>query len=320
MRIIQPTFEILEQETGLNGIYKAIEYPGRICYGSTDKITEDSAEEFVHRLEAANHGAPMEHGAVYLYIDRPVDMDEWLSPNPEYGKYDELLEFYSANEYSKINERICVNLKDHLYISTNYRVLFENNRLDDLKYLCEPTEYHHKRVTVKFTCNIGVSREFNRHRKDSINEESTRYCNYSKDKYGNEISIIQNNNKLSRFDFSNGYRGFVDYCKIIVDNANKYDNPRQGFCDIDYWLFGNEAAEWSYVGLTQKCGWKAQDARDILPIDTKSILVHSAFIEDWKHFFDLRAIGTTGAPHPQAKELALPLMNEFKKRGYIGEE
>lgn len=317
MNLLQPKFEIIEQEPGLKGVYKAIEYPGRICYGSTDKITEDSAEEFVHRLERANHGAPMEHGAVYLYITRNVDVDEWLSPSPEYGKYDELLEFYSANEYSKINERICVNLKDHLYISTNYRVLFENNRLDDLKYLCEPTEYHHKRVTVKFTCNIGVSREFNRHRKDSINEESTRYCNYSKDKYGNEISIIQNNNRLSRFDFSNGYRGFVDYCKIIVNNANEYDNPRHGFCDIDYWLFGNEAAEWSYVGLTQFCDWKAQDARDILPLDTKSILVHSAFIEDWLHFFDLRAIGTTGAPHPQAKELAEPLMNEFKNRKLI---
>ena len=89
------------------------------------------------------------------------------------------------------------------------------------------------------------------------------------------------------------------------------------FSDIDYWLFANMAGEYSYMGLTQKCGWLAQDARDILPIDTKTILVHSAFIDDWKHFFALRAIGTTGAPHPQAKELALPLMEEFKKRNLI---
>ena len=175
MKLIQPSFEILEQEPGLKGVYKALEYPGRICYGSTDKITEDSAEEFVHKLEKANHGAPMEHGAVYLYITRNVDYDEWLSPSPEYSKYDELLEFYSNNRYSKVKERVCVNLKDHLYISTNYRVLFENNRLDDLKYVCEPTKYHQKRITVKFICNIGVSREFNRHRADSMNEESTRY-------------------------------------------------------------------------------------------------------------------------------------------------
>ena len=315
MQLIQPTFEIVEQEPGLKGIYKAIEYPGRICYGSIDKITEDSAEEFVHRLEKANHGAPMEHGAVYLYINRNVDMDEWMNPSAEYAKYDELLEFYSANEYSKINERICVDLKDHLYISTNYRVLFENGRLDDLKYLCEPTEYHHKRVTVKFTCNIGVSREYNRHRKDSINEESTRYCNYSKDKYGNEISVIENNNmfgdRLKDLEEDNRYHSIRTFCEWIVNGSDS------NFNDIQYWLFANKAAEFSYIGLTQKCGWKAQDARDVLPIDTKSILIHSAFIEDWKHFFDLRAIGTTGAPHPQAKELAEPLMKEFKQRNLI---
>ena len=310
MQLIQPTFEIIEQEPGLKGIYKAIEYPGRICYGSTDKITENSAEEFVHRLEKANHGAPMEHGAVYLHVSRKIDMDEWLSPSEEYAKYDELLEFYSDNEYSKVNES---HLCDHLYISTNYRVLFENNRLDDLKYLCEPTEYHHKRVTVKFTCNIGVSREYNRHRKDSINEESTRYCNYSKDKYGNEISVIENNHmfgdRLKDLEEDNRYHSIRTFCEWIVNNSE--------FNDIQYWLFANKAAEFSYIGLTQKCGWKAQDARDILPIDTKSILVHSAFIEDWKHFFDLRAIGTTGAPHPQAKELAEPLMKEFEKRNLI---
>ena len=326
MNLVQPIFEIIEQEPGLKGIYKAIEYPGRICYGSTDKITEDSAEAFVHRLETANHGAPMEHGAVYLHVARPVDYDEWLSPSPVSNAYDNLLEFYSDNAYSKVNEVIAApyeestgdkkyDLYDHLYVSTNYRVLFENKRLDDLKYLCDPTIYHQKRITVKFTCNIGVSREYNRHRKDSINEESTRYCNYSKDKYGNEISVIVNNNKFDdRLEYlqkDNESHALQDYCRWIWFGGG------DGFDDIDYWLFANKAAEWSYIGLTEKCGWKAQDARDILPIDTKSILVHTAFIDDWKHFFDLRAKGTTGAPHPQAKELAEPLMKEFIKRGYI---
>jgi len=276
-------------------------------------MTEDSAEEFVHRLEKSNHGAPMEHGAVYLKFSENDDLD-----------FDVTFEFYKNNEYSKVEAIQIVDKYEDLitevYVSTTYRVLFENNRLNDLKYLCEPTEHHHKRVTVEFTCNIGVSREYNRHRKNSINEESTRYCNYSKDKYDNEINIIQNNNKLSIFDFSNGYRNFIDYCKIIVNNDAEYDNPRNGFGELDYWLFANEAAEWSYIGLTRYCDWKAQDARDILPLDTKSTLVHSAFVEDWRHFFALRAIGTTGAPHPQAKELAEPLMNEFLKRGYIKDE
>lgn len=307
MKLIQPDFQIIEQEQGIEGIYKAIEYPGRVCYGSTDKITEGSAEKFVHDiLEKSNHGAPMEHGAVYL--DIPEDIDDFES----------YCEFYTNNEYSKIEIVHAVTYGDlmiHACISTNYRVLFENGRLDDLKYICEPTEYHHRRVTVKFTCDIGISREFNRHRKDSINEESTRYCNYSKDKYGNEIGIIVNNNKFGDRLlplYADECRDFKSYCTQIM---NDWD-----FSDIDYWMFANKAAEFSYVGLTQKCGWKPQDARNILPLDTKSILVHSAFIEDWEHFFSLRAIGTTGAPHPQAKELAEPLMKEFVKRGYIKDE
>lgn len=326
MKLIQPSFEILDQEPGLKGIYKAIEYPGRICYGSTDKITENSAEAFVHKLEKDNHGAPMEHGAVYLHVKKSVDMQEWLCPSKESSKFDEMNKFYTDNPYSKVNIDAATSyeestgdkkydLYDHLYISTNYRVLFENNRLDDLQYLCEPTEYHQRRVTVKFICNIGVSREFNRHRADSINEESTRYCNYSKDKYGNEISVIENNNKfgdrIEELEKKNRAEDIKSYClQIFKGNDSE-------FSDIDYWLFSNMASEYSYIGLTQKCGWIAQDARDVLSIDTKTILVHSAFIEDWSHFFNLRAIGTTGAPHPQAKELAMPLMEEFKKRNLI---
>lgn len=326
MKLIQPSFEILDQEPGLKGIYKAIEYPGRICYGSTDKITENSAEAFVHKLEKDNHGAPMEHGAVYLHVKKSVDMQEWLCPSKESIKFDEMNKFYTDNPYSKVNIDAATpyeestgdkkyDLYDHLYISTNYRVLFENNRLDDLQYLCEPTKYHQRRVTVKFICNIGVSREFNRHRADSINEESTRYCNYSKDKYGNEISVIENNNKfgdrIEELEKKNRAEDIKSYClQIFKGNDSE-------FSDIDYWLFSNMASEYSYIGLTQKCGWIAQDARDVLSIDTKSILVHSAFIEDWRHFFNLRAIGTTGAPHPQAKELAMPLMEEFKKRNLI---
>lgn len=304
MKLIQPTFEIIEQESGLKGIYKAIEYPGRVCYGSTDKIAEGSAQKFVHDvLEKSNHGAPMEHGAVYL--DVPEDVEN----------FDEICDFYTNNEYSKIEVVHAITYGDlllHACISTNYRVLFENGRLDELKYICEPTEYHHRRVTVKFTCDIGVSREFNRHRKDSINEESTRYCNYSKDKYGNEIGIIVNNNKFS----DRLLPLYADECRDLKSYCTQIMNDWE-FSDIDYWMFANKAAEFSYIGLTQKCGWKAQDARNILPLDNKTILIHSAFVEDWKHFFSLRAIGTTGAPHPQAKELAEPLMKEFVKRGYI---
>lgn len=94
--------------------------------------------------------------------------------------------FYVRNKYSKVNE-------DDLfyYITTNIRVIVENNRLDDLQYQVDPTEHHEKRITVKFICNRGVSHEFVRHRVFSFAQESQRYCNYSKDKFNNEITFIR---------------------------------------------------------------------------------------------------------------------------------
>lgn len=320
MNLIHPEFRIITQGDTLNDIYKQIEYPGRICYGSIDKITEDSARPFVENtLMKSNHGAPMEHGAVYLDCPKSV-----------YNKY-------VKNKYSIVNSvflkkengAIAWTDDNHTfgyltnvvkyYVSTNFRVLFENGWLDDLKYLCTLTQYHTRRVTVEFRCDIGVSREFNRHRADSPNEESTRYCNYSKDKFGRALNIIEPCWLYERHDeivrsIGEDNTTIRDYCSHI---ANYTDDS---FNDIDYWLFANLACEWSYMNLIEKCEWKQQQARTVLPLDTKTTLVHTAFVDDWIHFFNLRALGTTGAPHPQAKELAYPLMEKFFELGYINED
>lgn len=154
MKLIKPSFLIKEQESGLLGIYRQIEYAGRTCYKSSDKITEDSAKGFVDRMIASGHGAMLEHGTVYLHI--PNDDINW---NFYYSRY-------KRNPYSKCNYFETLHGKPlmNLCITTNYRVLVENNWLDDLKYLCEPTEYHVKRVTVHFVCDRGVSHEFVRHK------------------------------------------------------------------------------------------------------------------------------------------------------------
>lgn len=76
------------------------------------------------------------------------------------------------------------------YITTNARVLIENNWLEDLQYMCEPTKYHAKRISVKFTTSIGITRELIRHRVFSFMNESTRYCNYSKGKFGSELTFV----------------------------------------------------------------------------------------------------------------------------------
>lgn len=141
MKLSKPSFSIKEQEFGLFGIYKQVEYAGRICYKSFDKITEGSAKGFVDRMVKSGHGAMLEHGTVYLIIDCS-------------GRSLDVANNYVNSKYSKWSLH-----KDgkHYCITTNYRHIVENGWLDDLRYLCEPTEFHEKRITVHFVCDRGVS-------------------------------------------------------------------------------------------------------------------------------------------------------------------
>ena len=157
MKLIKPSFLIKKQEPGLLGIYKQIEYAGRICYKSSDKITENSAKPFVDRMIKSQHYAMLEHGTVYLKRkSSKEDNLEWAE------KY--LLNPYSRISYGEDSPRIDDVVYNTVYITSNYRVLVEQGWLDDLKYLCEPTEHHEKRVTVRFTTDRGVSHEFVRHK------------------------------------------------------------------------------------------------------------------------------------------------------------
>ena len=309
MKIIQPSFSIIDQDFGIDGIFRQIELAGRTCYRSEDRITETSAKVFVERMIASGHTAMLEHGTVYLAMPMetilPIEANGW-------GKY-------VKNPYSK-GYKVCeVGGERRVAVTTNYRVLVENGWLDDLRYICNPTIYHARRITVLFHTQVAISREFNRHRVNSIAESSTRYCNYSKDKFGNEITV----NLPSWIEPAAITPEAMD--KAVMQNkllelANTWGNAQvkfpKEFTALDYWLLANTMAEYCYMGLVQQ-GWTAQQARTILPLDTNTDLVHTAFVEDWQHFFDLRALGTTGKPHPDASCLAIPLYNEFKKRGLL---
>lgn len=279
MKLIKPSFEILEQGFGIFDIFKHIELCGRTCYKSTDKITEASSEPFVNGMIDSKHYAMLEHGTVYLK-KRILGFD------------DILLHKYLTNKYSKA---FIVN--DVVYITTNYRVITENYWNRDLKYLCNPTEHHEKRITVKFVCNRQVSHEFVRHRVFSFAQESTRYCNYTKDKFDGQLT-------------------FIKPCWVNEEYIpGEYKGSDQFIILIEYL----ENVESTYNFMINS-GWKPQQAATILPNALKTELIMTGFVSDWKHFFDLRAIGTTGAPHPQAKELAEPLMNEFINLKYIDYE
>ena len=284
MRLVKPSFEILEQGSSISDMYKHIELCGRTCYKSNDKITEDSAKPFIDRMIKSKHFAMLEHGTVYLTIPENAHI------------YNKLLSYIAEienNPYS-ISNYDCSN--GNLYITTNYRVIIENRLNTLLQFICPPTKYHTLRITVKFVCNRQVSHEFVRHRVFSFAQESTRYCNYTKDKFDGELTFIQ--------------PCWIDEKYV----PGEYDHSEQ-FIMLTEML---ENVESTYNFMINS-GWKPQQAATVLPNALKTELIMTGFADEtgWKHFFDLRAKGTTGTPHPQAKELAEPLMKEFINRKYI---
>jgi thymidylate synthase (FAD) len=310
MEFLVAGFEIIEQKPGLQGVYEACELPGRICYGSQDKIEPGSAEPFIKRLMKSNHGAPLEHGTIYLKAE---DRYSFYS-NTEVVYDGNPLEHYEHNPYSKF-----IRVNNIVYVTTNLRVLVDNNWMDDLYHFCEPTEYHEKRVMVRFTMDRFTGEEFLRHRKASFNRESTRYVAFTKEKFGGgSIKYIvptwlNDEKTINRLEGFQKWFSINEMCQNVID----YND---GDCELDevfVWAFALKATEWSYNTLMNRFGWQAQQARTVLPCAICSPLIKTAFVSDWKHFFNLRAIGTTGAPHPQAKELAQPLMEEFINRGLI---
>ena len=333
MKINQPSFEIWLQEPGLDGIYRQVERAGRVCYKSEDHRTADSARPFVERMIKSDHTAMLEHATVYLTYDEtlpPPSADGGLTDSAPWHKYE-------TNRFSRV-----AHVGGMHHVTTNLRVLAENKWLADLDLVVEPTDSHERRVTVHFTTQIGTTREFNRHRANSMAEQSTRYCNYAKDKFGNEITVnlpvwvTQTVGSAAPSPVPAGGSYTPDAPMAVVDEIEKichrfHARPSEGgvtgedlfrkvmegtATDLENWAFANLAAERAYMNLTA-AGLKPQEARAILPLDTNTELVHTAFVSDWVHFFDLRALGTTGAPHPDAKVLARPLMDEFRRLGLL---
>jgi thymidylate synthase (FAD) len=301
MEFLVAGFEIIEQEPGLEGMYKAAELPGRICYGSQDRIAPGTAKKFCEGLMKSNHGAPLEHGTVYLKA--PL----------AYGFPSSELEKYEKNKYSKYT-----GAEGYAYVTTNLRVLFENGWMNDLQYWCEPTKFHEKRVQVRFTVDRFTGEEFLRHRVASFNRESTRYVLFTKEKFGGGsikyIIPVWMLDETSRKEIeAHQDLNIVDFCQQIIDHEEGHGS----MTDVFAWMFALKACEWSYCKLTNDFGWKAEQARTVLPCAICSPLIKTASVTDWVHFFNLRSIGTTGKPHPQAFELANPLMEDFINRGLI---
>ena len=349
MKIIPSSVKILDNDWSIKGIFRAVERAGRTCYKSIgtryfrlvrgpensfesnlikqaqndsrvvckkgadfdpayylsipnkfisdylnieqfdEENFEDSpyyenltAEDFVNMLVKSNHGAMLEHGTVYMQIDTFLDI-------PEDDRLDKKVHQYESNRFTKVNSMYIGQGCWRSYITTNLRVLVENNWIDDLRYVCEPTEYHAKKVTAKFICDRSVSHEIVRHRGSygmSFAQESTRSCNYSKSKFNNELTFIE---PAWEFPSSN-----------IVNTRERFE------------AILNEA-EANYMELIT-LGFKPQEARAVLPNALKTEIVVTGFIDDWKHFFELRC---DSAAHPDIRKLALDLQKQFIDREFI---
>ena len=289
MKLIDSKAELILQQGGLEGVYKQIEFCGRTCYKSEDKITEDSAKGFVDRMIKSNHTAMLEQGTVYLKIDNE---DAWFNG---------MKEFYMANPFSTVCGVLDKGIET-LYITTNFRVIVENERWPDLSLVCEPTEHHEKRYTMKFTTDRGVSHELVRHRVFSFAQESTRYCNYSKDKFGGEISYIMPSwfpeaNMQQQEAFMQIMKATEDYYMALLGQWDER-KPDARF----------------------KTGFKGnpltpQQARQVLPNALKTEICMTGFACHWRFFFDLRYFGKTGKPHPDMELLATKAKTEFMRAG-----
>ena len=275
MKLIKPSVEIREQGAGVDGMFEHIEWAGRHCYKSHDKTTATSAREFVGRIAKSGHGSVLEHGTIYL-----------ATPDTECAMK------YVANPYSKVNPYLAGGWA----ITTNYRVIVENDWDLDLMYQCEPTPYHEKRITAKFVCDRGVSHEFVRHRVFTFSQESQRYCNYGKDKFGSKITFI----KPSWWDVASRNREIFIEAMGLAESA-----------------YLNAIKEWDERKPDKRfrTGFKGnplspQMARMILPNATKTELVMTGFESDWEFFFKLRC---SLAAHPDARYLANKLKSLITK-------
>lgn len=258
MKLIKNKVEKLEQKHDILGVYEQIEIAGRTAYKSLDKIEYDengrskTAKAFVDKMIKLGHGSPLEHGTVYLRI-----------PCNSTSKYN-----YYEDKYS-----VCNSYPDcsDTFVTTNYRVIVENNLFDDLKYICEPTKYHELRHTFRLTCARVQADSFVRHRVFSFLMESTRYCNYNDGKFDGEITVVE------------------------PTNWDDFSSVRQNIfiCSWDY-------SELNYMTLI-KTGSKPEDARDVLPLQLKTELIMTGTTSQWNEFFKLRI---SEHAHPDAKYVA----------------
>lgn len=307
MKIIEPSANIMRHDVSP---YEFVEKVGRTCYKSEDKITDGSAKKFVHNLIERGHWAMLEHET--LYIETTYDFMSNLLTTfvtvPEVFRFLNITCHSLGSVISGSFRAFYDLLENHpdrelnplrVLLSNNYPEVFGEYPDADKEsmwtgcvkeitrhyFIChygdvKDTISHHLTHTVRFVCDRGVSHELVRHRVASFAQESTRYCNYSKDKFGNEITVIRP-------------------CFWGKDSA-----------ELGEWEVSCRQSEYAYFNLLRN-GSSPQEARSVLPNSLKTEIMITATEEEWQHIINLRYIGTTGAPHPQMKQVMAMVVNDL---------
>lgn len=303
MKLIKQSFEFINQtDFSLVGIKKHIEKCARVSYKSEDKITDTSYEKFVNMLESRGHDRPLEFGTVHLKM--------------ESSKFQGFMQaLYAEGIFNNIWIKSNYN-EEVMYITTNYRYYSDiAKRLPNIKeYLTEEdNEYYPKRYTVHMILDRGVMDEFRTHVGLSHLAESTRYCNYAKDKFSNEVTFIKP-------CWLNVPEGEYNYCVMVnkdypdirvecvgSDEIGKYYNIKE---DEGLFLNGLVQSELTYLDLINNKKWTPQQARSVLPLGIKSELISCGFEDAWANFYKRRDASDA---HPMAQEIAKPMHEKFNE-------
>lgn len=311
MKIVNQKAIIMDQTT-VSEAYKHIEKIGRTCYKSEDRITDDSAVKFCVAMKNSKHYGILEHYTIHMIMTEFICdvLTSYMKDYGliKYIAYDYLSDgraivSASFRPFLELADMLSQHVSIPLYpvyniLKNTFPEIFVDvytedvKRYDDEIIICSDDVFvekmshddyaefsifnqilmKHMTHTFLFTTDRGISHELVRHRPASFAQESTRYCNYSKGKFGNEITVIKP-------------------C-FYEEGSELYE----------LWKKGCEDDEINYFKLLDK-GATAQQARDNLPTSLKTDIIVTATEEEWRHIIDLRYKGITGAPHPQMIEL-----------------
>lgn len=330
IKVVEPSVEFWKQDGyDLDSIFKHIARCARVCYQSTPKNKDENAYDFLVRTIFKGHDF-----LGYSKIDVNNRFERILVPNA-YGDVDLTSLHLSCCEHATVHLKFptfipsavdrCVNVYSHnkysrsknhngyIYVTTNLRVIIENYAVDTLDFVDATPNcpYYIPRTTICFITDIGASRELNRHRVNSVSEESTRYCAYDKGKFGNGITVAklpwipEVDNEVDFSDYTNGF--FND--NEIFNNECIEEQYTDNWTAVDWFFYGLQICDLVYR-KTRELGWTAQQAREILPLNTKTQVVHTAFVDDWEHWIALRSNEISGKVHPMMSELAKQLVKQ----------